>query len=421
MRPDPDALAEWVARQRWYPGKPNRPELSVVKIIDLPSSEPDVECASVLVAEAIGCGQRRLYQVPLVRRSAAGAASANVVQSDGDLVLVDAIHDPSFAASALAASGVQLDAEELHESRPLAVEQSNSSLVVRRTTGSPLMLKVFRVIQPGANPDAELLSALSGTTPRLVPRFDGRFRAAWTKNGTQEQGDLMLVEEFADGAADAWSCAMTDPDFTTEIAELGLATRRLHEALGERLGTGVADRASRARLATALEERLVAAVVAVPTLAASADRIRHRYATALDGELPPLQRIHGDLHLGQVLREPVDDGSGGRWLFIDFEGEPLRPLAERSLPDLALRDVAGMLRSLDYVRVSAARPLQWFELATREFLSGYFDGAAPSAVTPMLDALVIDKAVYEARYEAGNRPDWLEIPMDAIQRLLEDL
>lgn len=146
---------------------------------------------------------------------------------------------------------------------------------------------------------------------------------------------------------------------------------------------------------------------------------------------PLLQRIHGDYHLGQVLRAP-----SGTWAVIDFEGEPLRPLSERVLPDLALRDVAGMLRSFDYAggsaRVAGADPEQvrvWVEEAQTAFLAGYADspGRQEAPATggeiglddPLLRALLLDKALYEAVYEARNRPDWLSIPLSAIDHLLD--
>jgi predicted trehalose synthase len=137
---------------------------------------------------------------------------------------------------------------------------------------------------------------------------------------------------------------------------------------------------------------------------------------------PTLQRIHGDLHLGQAVQAPELG-----WVLLDFEGEPLRPMPERSRPDLPLRDVAGMLRSFDYVAGSLAQqdpPVDaaaWASAARNAFLDGYVATSGHDVRTgrALLDAFEVDKAVYEAIYEVRNRPDWLGIPLAAITRLVE--
>jgi predicted trehalose synthase len=133
-----------------------------------------------------------------------------------------------------------------------------------------------------------------------------------------------------------------------------------------------------------------------------------------------MQRIHGDFHLGQVLDVP-----GRGWVLLDFEGEPLRPLAERTQPDLALRDVAGMLRSFDYAAGSweqthpGRSAASWADRARAAFLEGYAQesGRDPREDEVLLKALELDKALYEVVYEARNRPTWLTIPTTAIARL----
>ena len=143
------------------------------------------------------------------------------------------------------------------------------------------------------------------------------------------------------------------------------------------------------------------------------------YALALGTVWPALQRIHGDYHLGQVLQAP-----GRGWVLVDFEGEPMRPMEERRRPDSAVRDIAGMLRSFDYVAASLDRErpreemAEWARSARRSFLGGYEHRMGEPATGPLLDAFELDKAVYEAIYEARNRPDWLPIPLGAIARLV---
>ena len=142
-----------------------------------------------------------------------------------------------------------------------------------------------------------------------------------------------------------------------------------------------------------------------------------------DAPWPPLQRIHGDYHLGQVLAT-----GRGTWVAVDFEGEPLRPLAERTRPDLAVRDVAGMLRSFDYaggsheVDTPGDSRREWVAQCRAAFLDGYRSVPGHQPLDErLLRVLELDKALYEVVYEARNRPSWLNIPLDAVGRLLGDL
>ena len=170
-----------------------------------------------------------------------------------------------------------------------------------------------------------------------------------------------------------------------------------------------------------MHARLDAAAREAPAVAEHVDAVRAVYARAERVAWPDLQRIHGDLHLGQVLAAPAPRG----WVFLDFEGEPLRPLTERSLPDVTLRDVAGMLRSFDYVAGALAQddePVdagEWARSARSAFLDGYQRGTGTElrAHRELLDAFELDKAVYEVVYEARNRPTWVGIPVAAVERL----
>ncbi|RMI03308.1 aminoglycoside phosphotransferase, partial [Cellulomonas triticagri] len=169
-------------------------------------------------------------------------------------------------------------------------------------------------------------------------------------------------------------------------------------------------------VAGALGDRYAWAVASVPQLEEHADAVaalaeRTRYLA----EVPDRQRVHGDLHLGQVLR------GDGTWFVLDFEGEPLVPVAQRTRPDLALRDAAGMLRSFDYAAAVGGAPAAWTEVARTAFLQGYSAETPdldPGARAHLLRVLELDKALYEAVYEARNRPSWLPIPLRAVERLV---
>jgi predicted trehalose synthase len=240
-------------------------------------------------------------------------------------------------------------------------------------------------------------------------------------------GHLAFAQRFFPGVEDAWRVALraagSGTDFTTQAGELGEATGRIHLGLAEALGTTPASADARHALLESIRARYAAALGEVPALA------RHERAvqSILDafGALrwPDLQRVHGDYHLGQVLRV-ADRG----WVAVDFEGEPLRPLAERVRPDLALRDVAGMLRSFDYAggSVELSRPgtsaRAWVEACRTAFLGGYaaVTHVDLTAAAATIRALELDKALYEVVYEARNRPTWLPIPATAIDRLVAD-
>ena len=201
----------------------------------------------------------------------------------------------------------------------------------------------------------------------------------------------------------------------------------MHTTLATALPSRPVDRAALDALADGLLARVDWAVRAVRALEPFTDAAR----TAADlvryvGSAPDLQQVHGDYHLGQVLHS----ASRG-WILLDFEGEPLRPLSERTAPDLALRDVAGMLRSFDYAArhatvgvdpgdARAVAAQAWASACREAFLDGYAAGGGddPRRREVLLRALELDKALYEVVYETRNRPTWVQIPLGAVRRLL---
>jgi maltokinase len=228
---------------------------------------------------------------------------------------------------------------------------------------------------------------------------------------------------YADAdAADVQAAADAGGDFAGEAHRLGSATAEVHKALAEAFGTDVLPAAATADLARQMFERLDVAMATVGELRAHADKLDGAFSDLAKLNLPlDVQRVHGDYHLGQVMRTQTG------WVVLDFEGEPASPLAQRRAMSPPLRDIAGMLRSIDYAARyqllgfpgnerthEAAR--QWVARNQDAFCAGYGAGGGndPEMQATLLRALVLDKAVYEVMYEARNRPDWLAIPLGSI-------
>lgn len=246
---------------------------------------------------------------------------------------------------------------------------------------------------------------------------------AWFEAATPEPLTLGVLQPFLRGAEDGWQLALhalaKGLDFTAEAHALGRATAEVHTALAAALPTPALRRSQTEHLAAAMVQRLEAAAQAVPALVPYVPGLRTAFdavaALGHRGRNWAAQRVHGDLHLGQTLR-----GTDGFWSLIDFEGEPARPLPERRRPQPPVRDIAGMLRSFDYAARSH-RPwnAEWAARCRTAYCEGYAkaSGVDPRSEPELLRAHETDKAVYEVLYEARHRPDWLPVPMAAIQRL----
>ncbi len=457
-------LPTWVAQQRWYAGKGRVPALRRIGGLRFedPTGEVDID-VHLLLDES---GQTpTTYQVPLTYRGArlAGADHALIATVErgslGTRYIYDAPHDPVFATALLrlmldeataASDGPKksdwaygsvvgrghrvatTDPGHLLTSQVLKGEQSNTSIILDLVDdlgapSNPLICKLFRVLHDGENPDVVVQSALAAAGSTRVPHSIGNVSGEWpdadAPNGVA-RGHLAFAQDFLPGVDDAWRVALaavaSGADFSARARSLGQATAEVHATLAQAMGTRRATDADVVALARRMRARHAAAVSEVPALAAYDPMVRASIESLSSATWPALQRIHGDYHLGQVLDVP-DRG----WVLVDFEGEPLRPLAERTHPDLALRDVAGMLRSFDYAAGSweqahpgrSASP--WAIRARTAFLEGYAQSAGrnPREDAALLYALELDKALYEVVYEARNRPTWLTIPTTAIARL----
>lgn len=406
----------------------------------------------------------RVYQLPLSYHQAPAENLGHALIGDWDeqnlddtrVWVYDALHDKEATPYWLdgLTNGRQLDGLEFHpvhapetttvvaedaQSLVLTVEQSNTSLVF----GDVALLKVFRRLEPGSNPGVEIESALTESGSKLVPEVLGSARGSWPRaGGGTDSGELAMMTAFQKNATDGWSFATSSVrdlyaeadlhaeevggDFAGESHRLGASTAQVHAELATALGTDVWEKEKLVEHAAAMQRRLAQAVAAVPDLAPYAEGLGRAFANLAAAEEPVLvQRIHGDFHLGQVLR--TIDG----WKLIDFEGEPAKSLVERRALDTPVKDIAGMLRSFDYAARSllltdhdgdqqiAYRASEWASRNQQAFCDGYAEVAEsdPREHSALLDAFLADKLIYEVLYEARNRPSWLRIPLAAAAQL----
>ncbi len=433
-------LREWMPRQRWYAGKGGEPALRRVAEWDL-GGTADAQALVLLVADT-GGSDLVLYQVPVVRRRTpvgnviGRTADGFVVEGTGDPLFQERVYDWLRHGGRVSGADGPLTAEPaapVHGRRHgraratvLEGEQSNTSIIFTPEPGAtPVICKIFRQVHPGLNPDIELQTALADAGLRSVPPPVAAVSAVWRDprdDGHIVAGSLAFAQEFFPGVADAWRVALgaaaAGTAFAAPARELGAAVAATHAALARLFPTREATAQDRARAAAAWKARLAGALDAVPALAGSVPSIQAAFARAQEAAWPRLQRVHGDLHLGQVLDVP-----GRGWVLLDFEGEPLRAISERHEPDSAVRDVAGMLRSFAYVAASVPAapgidPRAWADAARAAFLDGYASSPAAAPLDPaLLRAFELDKALYETVYEARNRPDWVHIPLAAVQRM----
>ncbi len=433
-------LHAWLPRQRWFAGK-GRP-VTGFRLVSATEMVPPtgtagpgllhlllrVEQPSRSVRAADDCYQLLLGVRTSLPPLLAGALVGRVERGPlAGRTVYDALHDPRLADVLLErfrrpGSLGSLRFERTAEipaglpPRVLDAEQSNSSLVY----GDAFILKIFRRVFPGTNPDLELPLALTGEGCERVPA-----PIAWFEAPGAEPLTLGVLQPFLHGARDGWQLALAalaaGRDFLPEARALGRATAEVHTALAAALPTPALRGTQTRQLVAQMTQRLEAAAQAVPALVPYVPGLRAAFDAVTDlgvrGSGWAQQRVHGDLHLGQTLRS-----ADGFWSLIDFEGEPARPLPERRMPAPPVRDVAGMLRSFDYAARSH-RPWnpEWAARCRAAYCEGYAQasGSDPRGEPELLRAHETDKAVYEVVYEARHRPDWLPVPMAAIQRLAQ--
>jgi maltose alpha-D-glucosyltransferase / alpha-amylase len=488
-----DRLKDFLAGQRWFAAKAH--SIDLVEVEDWAVLTPD---APILLLLLRVDGER--YYTPLAIGAAGEIAAGDVAGRLEGRALIDAHAEPSFGRQLLAAiaserqlpgragrfachalpSHATATMDEAVSVRRISGEQSNTSIVFDRER----ILKSIRRPQGGINPELEVLHFLTSRTRfSHVPRLAG-----WIEylGPSGQVATLGLLQDFIENAGDGWRHTLAtledlcealqrivgDGDgeqaddriasiagpLTRDIRELGAITGGLHAALAsdpllpafspepvthEDVGRWCS------RIARELEA-LVSDTTSIPAESFAGLHVIREALRRASGHIDEAVghvgllgsarthkiRCHGDYHLGQVLK--TDDG----FAILDFEGEPARPLEERRAKQPPLRDVAGMLRSLNYAVHATVgrrppeareRTLRWLgsweQLARRAFLDGYGAAVAESPVrlVPKSEeelaracaVFELEKACYELRYELNNRPGWASIPAGGILRILE--
>ncbi|HXA27740.1 MAG TPA: aminoglycoside phosphotransferase [Candidatus Angelobacter sp.] len=479
--PDTAVLGEYLQRQRWYAGRSR--VLRDVRVLDAAVlQEGNPALVFVLLGASYGDGGEERYQVPLAVREGDPPADLGerlVAQGEQDgrmLSVYDGLAEPSLAwwfwqamaeTSALRtdagellfrSEGVTLDGPGPDTVRSLGREQSNTSLV----RGDAEVLKIMRRIESGPTPELEMTLALSraGFTHIARPLGSGEY-----VSGDAEPALAAMLQEYLHNGTEGWSLALTSlRDLYANAEEAPPQDDAARRLAVQEQGSSFQPEAGRLGEVTAemhlalaspdLPEAMRAEPLTAPMLDTWAGEMTAELDRLLGNDSPmlaPLRarrpaivarfealrslsdaglaiRIHGDYHLGQVLR--VDAG----WVILDFEGEPDRPLAARRVRSSPLRDVAAMLRSFHYAAAAALmercapdstdwEPLflqgvQWADASGEAFWNAYLERASqgdllppPAAVNALCDAFTLQKAVYEVGYELGHRPDWVSIPL----------
>ena len=422
-----DTVWDYLTQRRWFPSYLERSE---VRVLDY--REFDDPRFRLLILEAQGIW----YHIPLALFADwkdDGVIGRTAGSPDNPAYLIDAPYCPAFVQHwihsthlvgtlPLLPEGEDLISNLIEaslNSKVLSGEQSNSSVLLGGKY--PTIIKFFRVLVAGSNPEVTVPLALARTGWQGVPQPRGYSQLnLWDSDGQPQQVTTacaaVCLDEARDGFRLVCSLASSGQDPTMLARQLGQTTADMHRHLLEAFGPGE-DPASGTMMATRLRHQYQQAEAACPQLREhpQIEEEVDRLAQALTGMggLPSTQRVHGDYHLGQCLY------SSGDWYVIDFEGEPLRPLEERTAPDQVERDIAGMLRSFDYARVEGGADGDWLNRARLAFLEGYFgEEQRPAPALVVLRAFEVEKALYEVRYEAEQRPDWVSIPLEALMLLL---
>jgi maltokinase len=430
---DTEELRDWIQQQRWYASKSR--SVAGIEVVERVELRARPELWLVLLQTRFATGTHELYQLLL------GAQTFDALDDPRNAFELlrridtgDEIEAAEGSFSFHATDGVaSLPADP--EARLMGVEQSNSSVVF----DDRVVLKLFRKLEPGINPELELLRFL---TWRQFPNI-ARLHGWYEYDGQALATTLGVAQEFLPDAVGGWELALeqivSDPDsFLQKLGSLGTVTAELHNVLASDASDAAfapeePSQEALSLLTATVDEDIEKIWVRLPDdprlepIAGRGQDVRERLAARSQiGSGGRVIRTHGDYHLGQTLYRRQG------WVIIDFEGEPARPLPERRQKRSPLRDVASMLRSFAYVtsavKIMLGReaPQEFEQQAREQFLRHYFESveasllpAGEAQVANLLTIYELEKAIYELQYELDNRPDWIEIPVAGIRRLLE--
>jgi maltokinase len=432
-----DDLSRWLPRQRWFASKSR--DVAEVELSDVLRLSDDPEVAIALISARFQAGTHELYQL-LVGVEHGRLALDALTSQPHAAVLARLLRQQAQCPSNSGTVSFHWEpgAMALSEQpsvRPMGGEQSNSTIVL----DDAVALKAFRRLEPGTNPEQEMLRFLSDRHYANIAALVGWYEL----RGDTLSTTLGIAQELIVDGRDGWELALdelgSDPQrFLDRLHELGEVIGRMHALLGSDasdpdFAPEPSSPEGMSLLTATIDEDIERIFLRLPDEGTTLAPIRGRGEEIRDrlqmmshaGEGGQLIRHHGDLHLGQTLRTPQ------RWVILDFEGEPARPLTERRRKRSPLRDVAGMLRSFAYVASASALlrgnpvPEEWETQAREAFLDGYLSTVdanllppGPAATASVLGIYELEKAVYELRYELDNRPDWVSIPVAGIERIL---
>jgi trehalose synthase-fused probable maltokinase len=443
---DEQAVIEYVTRQRWYGAKSRSvAHAQELDTVQLRTTEPYFAIA--LVEMRYDTGAHDIYQL---------------LHGETE---IDALGDPAAARELVHAmrAGLTLQGSEgtvefrpiegfaglgreLLDARPVGAEQSNTSIVF----DDEVILKVFRRLEPGINPELEMLRFLTEHGFANIAPLGGWY----AYSGGPLGATLGILQQFVANGRDGWELALDEigsapEEFLNRVRRLGAVTGEMHSVLGSdptdpAFAPETPSVEALGLLTATVDEEIESVFLTLPDdderlapIRGRGEEVREQLRLLTHaGATGKIIRTHGDYHLGQTLWADAGleapTASRGDWVILDFEGEPMRSLAERRRKRSPLRDVAGMLRSFAYAASAAEllrgtpAPEGWEEQAREQFLEGYLSAVDPSllpsgqlAIERLLAVFELEKAVYELRYELDNRPDWVGIPVAGIQRLME--
>jgi len=451
---DDESLRDWIQRQRWYASKSR--SVTGIDIVEDVVLREEPALVLALAQTRFATGTHELYQLPLELWPADRAddtVPSELITRIEDWGVYDALADPRQVHELLRriAASDEIETDEGRftfqrvdgmvelpdrpSARLMGVEQSNSSVVFEEG----LVLKAFRKLEPGVNPELEMLRFLTlHGFEHIAP-----LRGWYEYEGQALAATLGVVQSFLPDAVGGWELALDEispaPEaFLTRLGSLGEVTAEMHNVLASDAGDPAfspeqPSQEALALLTATVDEDIERIFVRLPDdervapITGRGQDVRERLAARSQvGSGGRVIRTHGDYHLGQTLSTPRG------WVIIDFEGEPGRALPERRQKRSPLRDVASMLRSFAYA-TSAVELLRGreapagFEQQARDrFLARYLERvdltllpSGEAQIVNLLSIYELEKAIYELQYELNNRPDWVAIPVAGIRRLLE--